>query len=323
VRSVGADGFGIELARCPAGRKRGASPEQLPGVCAAVRRALHHVRGACGTRRHRGFDGQRHLERHAGEAGADDTEQFRPVGERHAHLAGERDGVGSKPAHGDEDGACGRARALHAVQLAHQRDADTSRRQCFTCATVVSPFRTSTRSTPPSTRPQPPTSLTLYLWRRKASATTSSNCCQLSAARSLSARWWRSWRARAMPSTSATTTTMVLAATQTSSMSCSGIAAHHGRVAELPRDVDLTMRIDPVGIRCTAPRDDQYERAMHPHAVLAARCDAPRKNGLLTGHGSSWRWGLAWTTPICLMEAANGQYGTGSAAAVCLGTERP
>jgi hypothetical protein len=93
-------------------------------VCAAVRRALHHVRAACGTRRHRRVDGQRHLERHAGEAGADDAEQFRPVDERQAHLVGERDGAGSKPAYGDEDRACGRARALHAVQLAHQRDAD-------------------------------------------------------------------------------------------------------------------------------------------------------------------------------------------------------
>jgi hypothetical protein len=60
---------------------------------------------------------------------------------------------------------------------------------------------------------------------------------------------------------------------------------------------------------------------MHPHAVLAARYDAPRKNGLLTGHRSSWRWGLTETASICLMEAANGQRDAGSSATVRLRAE--
>ena len=74
-----------------------------------------------------------------------------------------------------------------------------------------------------------------------------------------------------MLSTSATMTTMVIAATQTSSMSYTSITGHHGRVAELPRDVNITTRINPVGIRCTVPRDDKCEQTMHPDAVLGAK----------------------------------------------------
>ena len=71
-----------------------------------------------------------------------------------------------------------------------------------------------------------------------------------------------------------------------------------------------------------AGAEDTRTHAQRYHDALLEAMRSFR-NGLLTGHGSSWRWGLAWTAPICLMEAANGQYGTGSAAAVCLGTERP
>ena len=51
VMSACADGLSVERARRTAGRKRGATPEQLAGVGATARRALYHIRSARRARR--------------------------------------------------------------------------------------------------------------------------------------------------------------------------------------------------------------------------------------------------------------------------------
>ena len=154
--------------------------------------------------------------------------------------------------------------ALNAVQLADELDTDPVAAPVLRLHQGGPAILNEHHVDPPSACPRSPTSRTWYPWRRKASAITSSNCGQLNAARSQSARCRWSRRALATASMRATSATATIPAPSESRASWTGMAAER-----VPRSGSRTARprLRPV----VAPDGAWRNSSSWPMHSLAAR----------------------------------------------------